>query len=71
MFQIETRQRDTIYRMRVARKGGHLHVRVFSKYLGQSTWAGIGTLCIAEDEAMSFFALFGKGVEILEDEVHD
>lgn len=58
--------RDYDYRVRYARKGGHVHCRVFSKPRNQATWANCGTLVVAAEELHSFEIAF-LAAEFIED----
>lgn len=61
----EVEQRDTVYMIHMTEGGGHIHVRMFSMYVGNCTWACIGSLCIAKDEELSFVKSFtDAGVQI-------
>ena len=46
----EVKQRDAEYKITSTHLGSHVHLSVWSRYIGSATWARLGSLVLAEDE---------------------
>lgn len=46
----EVKQRRAEYKITSTHLGGHVHLSVWSRWIGSATWARLGALTLAEDE---------------------